>query len=474
MRARFERELGPSKVVSDAAGLASYEDDFSEVERVAPVLALKPTTVAEVQAIVRIAREQHVTLTARVAGTNVSGLTTPVAGGVVVDLRDMNRVVSMDEANMVTVLEPGVTQQQLRDFLEHNRIPLTLGYSLGPKRSSILANCLLDGLTNRSLKYGSMGEWVAGFEVVLADGSLVRTGAWALSDIPFARAPFPDLSGLFVGWQGTSGIATKVAFHLVPKHAINERLFVLTYSAHGAFEAMRRLCRLETCDDIGGLSWPSGKMMLGVKRPHPVPLAGEPQFFLYIDLTGDDEEELRYKRKALGRVLDGLRREGEKYEAPLDVRALVKMNPAFAPFAEFPTDLAFLTDHGGGGLTWIGTYGPLSRFDEAAERGIEIMVREGVPPTIVSRPMKGGHFGVLRFVTIFDRDDASDVARVKRVNLELLRMVTERGFVMYKTPAWALREMESRLDPGYRELLRRCKAMLDPTGMFNPGKLLLP
>ncbi len=474
MRDSFERVLGASKIVFEPAELALYEDDFSEAERIRPALALKPTTVEEVQGVVRVARERGWALTARVAATNVSGLATPAPGGVVVDLRDMNRIVSMDAENMVTVIEPGVTQQQMRDYLDEHRLPLTLGYSLGPRRSSILANCLLDGLTNRSLKYGSMSEWAAGFEVVLADGSLVRTGSWALSDIPFARGPFPDLTGLFVGWQGTSGIATKAAFHLVPKHTLNERLFVLAYSAHGAFEAMRRLCRYETCDDIGGLSWPTGKMMLGVKRPHPVPSEDEPRFFLYVDLAADSDEELAYKRKTLARVVGELRRLGERYEEPLDVRDLVKMNQAFTPFAEFPCDLDFLTNHGGGGLTWIGTYGPLSRFDEAAERGIEIMVRAGIPPTIVSRPMKGGHYGVLRFVAIFDRDAAAEVERVKRVNLELLRMVTERGFVMYKTPAWALREMEAKIDPGYRELLRRTKVMLDPTGVFNPGKLLLP
>ena len=56
----------------------------------------------------------------------------------------------------------------------------------------------------------------------------------------------------------------------------------------------------------------------------------------------------------------------------------------------------------------------------------------------------------------------------------MLHMVTEAGFIMYKTPAWALREMLPRFDKGYLELLRRAKAMMDPDGIFNPGKLLLP
>ncbi len=319
-----------------------------------------------------------------------------------------------------------------------------------------------------------MAEWAAGFEVVLADGGIVRTGAWALSDVPFARGPLPDLTGLFVAWQGTTGIITKAALHVIPTHPLNERLFVLTYSAHATFEAMRRLCRLEMCDDIGGLSWPVGKMMLGVKRPHPEPDEGEPRFFLYVDLTAEEPEEMAYKKRQLIRVLDDLRRAGERSEAPLDVRSLVKMNPAMQKFAAFPTDLDFLTDHGGGGLTWIGTYGPLSRFDATAERGIAIMVEHGFAPTIVSRPMKGGHFGVLRFLATFDRNDPEEVTRIKRMNRAVLAVVTEAGFIMYKTPSWALREMLPKMDPGFVALMRRVKALLDPQGILNPGKLLLP
>jgi len=210
-------------------------------------------------------------------------------------------------------------------------------------------------------------------------------------------------------------------------------------------------------------------MLLGLKRPHPEPDQGEPRFFLYVDLTAETHEEMAYKKHALETVLEGLRAEGERYEDPLDVPTLVALDPRMGKFADFPTDLEFLTEQGG--LTWIGTYGPLSRFDQTAQRGIDIMVSHGLAPAIVSRPMKGGHFGVLRFVAVFDRNDPQEVERVKKVNLELLHMVTEAGFIMYKTPSWALHEMLQKLDPGMVELLQRTRAMMDPHGIFNPGKL---
>jgi glycolate oxidase len=473
MKSLFESALGAEKLVSDPQALAAYDDDYSEMDGAVPALAVLPTCPEDVQAIVRIAIENKLSLVPRVAGTNVGGLTIPDPNGVVVDLRRMNRILSVNTEDMVAVLEPGVTQQQLRDYLDEHNIPLTIGYSLGPTRSSILANCCLDGLTNRSLKYGSMGEWVAGFEVVLADGSLIKTGSWALSDIPFAKSPFPDLSGLFIGWQGSTGIVTKVAVHLVPAHKITERLFILTYSTHGTFEAMRRLSKLEICDDIGGLSWPTGKMMLGVEHPFPVPEDGEPRFFLYVDLTGENHEEIQYKKHILADVIDALRKEGEHYEDPLDIPTLVALSPPMSKFASFPTDLDFLTDHSGGGLTWIGTYGPLSRFDKAADAGIEAMTRHGFAPAIVSRSMKGGHFAVLRFLATFDKKNPEQIARIREMNHELLQIVTDHGFVMYKTPAWALKQLLPKMDPGFIELMRKTKHMLDPNGVFNPGRLLL-
>lgn len=463
--------LGDDAVLDEPSSLSEYREDTTEAEPGDPAGVAFPTTVEHVQAIVREASRRGIGLVPRVAGTNVGGLTNPSLGSIVVDLTRMNRVVEIHADDMVAVIEPGVTQQSLKDFLVERDLPLTLGYSLAPPHTSVLANALLGGLTNRSLKYGDQSLWISGVESVLADGSLVRTGAWALSDIPFARVPFPDLTGLFVGWQGTTGIVTKIAFQLWPLHAMRRRVLLMSYDVPGTFALMRRLCRLEICDDIGGLSWPSGKMMLGVPRPNPVPVPGEPLFFVYVDFTAEASDELSYKEAALQRELKALRSAGHRFEDPLDVRRIVAINPDLTAFADFPMELEFLTKAPGGGLTWIGTYGPLSRITAGAEAAIEIMTKHGIPPLIVTRPMRGGHYAVLRMITTFDKSDPEEVERTRTVNRALLDDVTARGFVIYKAPRWAWDHLRSRLDPGMLELMRRVKELLDPAGVLNPGKL---
>jgi len=464
--------LGNNNVLDDKVSLGAYSEDYTEARPSQPDLIAFPTNAEQVQRIVLKANEKRIPLTPRVYGTNVGGLTIPTRGGIVLDLSKMNKVLEVNIDDMYAVIEPGVTQQIIKDYLVSHDIPLTLGYSLAPPNTSIFANALLGGLTNRSLKYGDQSEWISGLEVVLPDGTLMKTGSWAMSNTyPFGLVPFPDLTGLFTAWQGTTGIAVKMAFQLWPMHPLNRRLFILGYSASGVYDTVRKLCKKEICDDIGALSWPAGKMMMGVKKPNPVPSEGEPTFFLYVDLTAEIPEEMKLKEKILNRVLNEARKNGAKFEEPLDVQTLLKVNPAMGKFADFPTDLEFLTNHGGGGLTWIGTYGPLSKFTEAADKGIEIMTRHGFPPMIVSRPMRGGHFGVLRFISIFDKKDDSEVEKVKALNHELLSMLADRGFIMYKTPVWAWRELSPRLDPGMLAMMKKIKGLLDPNGIMNPGRM---
>jgi len=465
----FEAAIPRARLSTDPAALAGYSRDQSECPAGRPDIVVLVESAEELEGVARVAIEHKIPLTPRVAGTNLGGLAIPARGGALVDLTRMNRILAINETDMLAVIEPGVTFRQLVDELAARELPLTIGIPLSPPETSVMVNCLLDGLGNLSLLYGSMGEWIAGLEVILGTGETIRTGAWALSDVPFSRAPLPDLTGLFVSWQGSTGLVTKMAVQLKPRPPLRKRLFILTYERRTTYELMRRLARMKLFDDIGGLSWPTGKMLYGVAKP----LAkdpDEPEFFTYLDVSAFSPAELRLKLETVLAELRELRERGAAIEDPFDIETLCALSPRFEKFATFPTRLDFLVDNPGGGLTWVGTYGPMSRFDRAADLGIDIMARHGFPPVIVSRPMKGGHFGVLRFISTFARDDAADVERVRRCNGELLDMVLDQGFIPYKTPAWAVERILPRLWPGTHELMRKIHALLDPNGVMNPGR----
>lgn len=469
LRARLEAALGSEGVIGpdEPDRLTPYASDYTEEEPRMPALVVLPTTVEQVQALVGIAREARASLTVRVSGSNVGGLAIPPEDGVVVDLSRMNRILDVQPVDMYALIEPGVTWEQLKAHLAEQQVPLRMGYPLSPPDTSIVANCLLDGLGNLSMRYGSMADWIGGLEAVLPDGQVIRTGAPALSDRWFGRGPLPDLTGLFVCFQGKTGIVTKMAFQLWPQPEHRTRTFVLMYDRNGAFRAMRDMARLGICDDVGGLSWTTGKMLFGVQRPAERD-PGEPEFFLYLDLSGQTERELALKLELLESYLETLRADGFAAEPPLDIPTLLRLNPRFTKFAEFPTRLEFLVDHPGGGLSWVGTYGPMSRFEAYADAGFAVMERYGMPPTLVSRPMKGAHFGVMRFITTFDKQDATERRVVREMSAEIVEAGLELGFVPYKTPPWVVERIRERLNPAFVDTLRRVLGALDPANLMSP------
>lgn len=468
-RAAIAKTLPADRVTDEAQALAAVADDMTECPAGEPGLVVRVTTVEEVQAVVRAARAAHVPLVPRLAGTNLGGLTNPAPGAVVVDLLPMNRIVEVNEADQYAVIEPGVTWEQLKGHLEEKKLDLVIGYPLSPPDTSIMANCLLDGLGNLSLVHGSMADWITGLEVVLPDGSMARTGSAAAGVTWCSRGPFPDVTGLFVSFQGTTGICTKMGVTLWPRPPFRTRLFVLCYDRKAAITAQRSLVRTRLADDLGGLSWPTGKMLLGIPKPGPRD-PDEPDFFLYVDISGMSERDLELKVELFKETLAGLRAQGFEMEDPISIPELIAVEPRLSKFADFPTRLDFLLDHEGGGLTWVGTYGPLSRSLEASDVGMELLEQRGYAPILVSRPMKGGHFAVVRFIITFDKHDPEEVKRVAEANHAVLEAVMPLGFLPYKTPGWALETIRAKLDPGFLRLVRDVKQMLDPDGIMNPGR----
>lgn len=465
----FSAAVPADRLAVDEETLERYSRDQTECAPGRPDIVAHLETPDEAVEVVRLAAKHKIPVIPRIAGTNLGGLSIPTRGGVILDMVRMNRIEVINETDMLAVIQPGVTFQQMVDELAARDLPLTIGIPLSPPYTSIVANCLLDGLGNLSLLHGTMGEWISGLEVVLASGQVIRTGAWSVSDVPFSRAPLPDLTGLFVSWQGTTGIVTRMAVQLKPDPPLRKRLFILTYDRATTYELMRRLARLKIFDDIGGLSWPTGKLLYGIPNPTSKD-PDEPEFFTYLDVSAFTPDQLRLKLEMVVAEIQALRDRNLEIEDPFDLETLCAISPHFEKFSSFPTDLDFLTENPGGGLTWVGTYGPMSRFDRAADDGIEIMERYGFPPIIVSRPMKSGHFGVLRFITTFAVDDEEEVEKVRSCNGELTDMILEHGFIPYKTPAWAVEKVLPKMWEGTHDLMRRVKALMDPEGIMNPGR----
>jgi FAD/FMN-containing dehydrogenase len=365
---------------------------------------------------------------------------------------------------MTVIVEPGVTFEQLKAYLDDHHPDLVYTYPFAPPFTSVLMNALMDGLNNLSLPGGAMGRWLTGVEAVLADGTVVSTGSGGVVGSWFARAPLPDLTGLFVSTQGTTGVVLRGGLALVPKPAHRTRWFAFCWSLAAAHRAMKALAKTRSVDDVGCMTWPSAKLLFGATRGL-VRSEDEPMAFLFIDLTGASAAELAARED----LVRGILSEAE-VDPPFDVAHLVELMPGMAKLAELPTTLDFLLDFPGGGLAWVGSYGPPRAWVAGAEAGLAVLERYGFPPFLVSRPMEGGRYMVLRYVACFDRGDADEVDRVRACMGELADLVLDHGYVPYKASAEAARRIVDRADPGWVALYRRVRDALDPERRMNPGR----
>ena len=195
----------------------------------------------------------------------------------------------------------------------------------------------------------------------------------------FSRAPVPDFSGLFVSTQGTTGIVTRIALQLQPKPPFRARWLAFAEDLDSAYAAMRALARTGSFDDCGLMTWPAAKQVFGATRDLRK-VDDEPFAYLMIDITGASQAELEARVELGARILaeNGI-------EQRFDADEVARLVPALAKMAELPTTLDFLLDYPGGGLTWVGSYGPGDRWVAGAQRGMDLLTEHGFPPFVVSR-----------------------------------------------------------------------------------------
>jgi len=206
--AELRAAVGTAHVVTEPEQLRVYECDGLTGHRAIPEAVVLPAATKEVQAVLRACHREQVPFVARGAGTGLSGGATPMAGGVVVSLARMNRILEIDLESQRVVVEPGVAN------LDVTRAVAADGFFYAPDPSSQQVCTIGGNVAENSggahcLKHGFTVHHVTGLTLVLADGETVELGGKALD------ADGPDLLGLVVGSEGTLGIATRITLRIV-------------------------------------------------------------------------------------------------------------------------------------------------------------------------------------------------------------------------------------------------------------------
>ncbi len=203
--------LGKENVVTSKEDLICYSFDATAglPERTPDVL-VTPHTTEQVAAVVRLAAQNKVPVYPRGSGTNLSGGTVPLHGGIVLCTVKMNKIIEIDPENLVAVVQPGVIIQSLNEAVAPYGLiyPPDPGSMATATMGGSVAECS-GGL--RGLKYGVTRDYVMGLEVVLASGEVARFGGKTVKNVTAY-----DMVRLFTGSEGTLGIITEITVRLIP------------------------------------------------------------------------------------------------------------------------------------------------------------------------------------------------------------------------------------------------------------------
>jgi len=428
-----------------------YSRDMGTMEPRDPDFVVMPNTAEEVQKIVLLANQEGVPIVPMGGGLVLSGLSRALKGGIVLDMKRMNRILEVNETGRYAVVEAGTSQGMLQAYLKKNHPRLKHSIPDAPPIATLAGNVLIHGSGHLSHAAGFHSDMLNGLEAVLPTGEIVRIGSCATSPYWFSRAPLPDLAGLFLGWAGTTGIVTRLAIKLFPNRPLNDAAMFVTEDAELVPDIIQRLTGAQVAEDVTAWMAPKPEWARGFQH-------------VVVNYSAETREELTWKRKLL-------------YASPrkyIDekVGGFVPIPPNMKKlFLEAPmTGLTTFADlRKGGGFEYVGAIMPIDLFPEAYRAGIEIAEHHGTTYSTGARVIGVGHCMMFYYAYPFNRADASDVKRAQEALEETNEVVLEMGGIPWKAEVSAQQQIIRKMDPNTFDLMNRLREVLDPNGIMNPG-----
>ncbi|MDR3139671.1 MAG: FAD-binding protein [Treponema sp.] len=219
----LQRIAGPGAVLTDPEKLEAYSHDETDAREYGrmPEAVVLPRNTAEVAEIVKLANREKIPITPRGAGSGLSGGAIPEYGGIVLSLERMNRLLELDEENMVAVAETGMVTNDFARAVEERGL-FFAGYPMSLQTCLLGGNIAENAGGGKAVKYGVTGRYILGLELVTPRGDIVELGGKILKDVSGY-----DLKSLVIGSEGTLGIVTKAIIRLIGYPADKSDLLVL-------------------------------------------------------------------------------------------------------------------------------------------------------------------------------------------------------------------------------------------------------
>jgi glycolate oxidase len=447
--------VGGQNLFVEKHDIEPYSHDETEDFVFFPEVVVRPLSTPEVSEIIRLCHDNFIPVTTRGGGTGLSGGALPVHGGVVLSTERMNKIVEIDRENFMATVQPGVITYHLHQAVEAEG----LFYPVDPASKE---SCTIGGNVAecaggpRAVKYGVTRDYVYGLTCVLPDGRIFKTGGKLLKNVTGY-----NLTQLIVGSEGTLCVVTEIILKLLPLPLYKRTMLAPFDSLTEAARALTAIFNAKiiprAAEFIEQKAIRAAEEKLGKPFPHSDRAA-----LLLFEIDGDRADVLDEQAEKIGEicvehgaadvfVADNPERQAELWQMRRNIGEAVK---SIAIYKEEDTVV------------------PRSKLPELVAKISAISQKHGI------LTISYGHAGDGNIhVNIIKKDISDDDwnNKVPHVIEELFREVVILGGSISGEHGigWVQKNyLPLALSPVEIELMRKLKAVFDPQGILNPGKLL--
>jgi glycolate oxidase len=431
--------------------LAAYESDGLTAYRTTPLAVAIPETADEVIALVRLCHEERLPFVARGSGTSLSGGSLPIANGVVIALNRLNRILRLDPALRIAVVEPGVVNTQV----SLAAAPHGLHYAPDPSSQTICTiggNVAFNSGGAHCLKYGMTANHVLGLKAVLASGEVVEWGSGSRENVG------PDWCGLFTGNEGLFGIALEITLQLLPRAEVFHTVLAGYRTLEQAGDAVSAVVASGllpgAMEIMDALALEAAKAAVHAEYPPGC------EAVLIVELEGPREVVAADRAR-----LDAILAAGKPAETIVARDAEERLaiwkgrKSAFSAVGRLSPD--FIVQDG---------VVPRRRLGEALRRIGEMSREAGLRCANVFHAGDGN----LHPLILFDGRERGALERAEAVAGRILRMCIEMGGSITGEHGVGVEKREylpEMFSADEIDCMKRLRAAFDPLGIANPGKM---
>lgn len=441
----------PQAVIDDRAGLSAFESDGLSAYRTLPLVAVLPSTTAEVAAILSYANAHAIKVVPRGAGTSLSGGALPLEDGILLVMARFNQITDTDYDNRTITAGPGVTNLAMTEAVKHR------GFYYAPDPSSQIACTIGGNVAENSggvhcLKYGLTTHNLLGLELVLMDGTVLRLGGKQLDPAGY------DLLGILTGSEGLLGVVTEVTVRMLPSPP-SARAVLLGFDK--SVDAGRTVGAI-----IGAGIIPAGLEMmdtLAIEAADDFVHAGYPrglEALLIVELDGPEAEV----DERVEQVITLARRTGASFERASTDEAERNLFWAGRK-AAFPAVGRISPDY----YCMDGTI-PRAQLPAMLEEMARLSAHYGLR---VANVFHAGD-GNLHPLILYDANKDDELERAEAFGADILKLCVEMGGVLTGEHGVGVEKrdlMHTMFTEAELEQQQRIKCAFDPAHALNPGKV---